>query len=84
MASAVDTPPRSRETVSAALIEASVELFADRLPDQVTGRDIAAQANRRMCVVSCRWHQFAKSGFKRDPAELWAKQWRQIMEGVIA
>ncbi|MDH3287693.1 MAG: nucleoid occlusion factor SlmA [Betaproteobacteria bacterium] len=46
--------------------------------------DIAAQANLLMCFVIGRWHQFAKSGFKRDPAELWAKQWRQIMEGVIA
>ena len=46
--------------------------------------DIAAQANLLMSFVTGRWHQFAKSGFKRDPAELWAKQWRQLMEGVIA
>jgi len=37
-----------------------------------------------MSVVMGRWHQFARSGFKRDPVELWAKQWRQLMEGVIA
>lgn len=46
--------------------------------------DVAAQANLIMSFVTGRWHQFAKSGFKRDPAELWAKQWRQLMEGVIA
>ena len=46
--------------------------------------DIAAQANLMMSFVTGRWHQFAKSGFKRDPVELWAKQWRQLMEGVIA
>ena len=46
--------------------------------------DIAAQANLMMSVVMGRWHQFARSGFKRDPVELWAKQWRQLMEGVIA
>lgn len=46
--------------------------------------DITAQANLLMSFVTGRWHQFAKSGFKRDPAELWAKQWRQVMEGVIA
>jgi TetR/AcrR family transcriptional regulator len=46
--------------------------------------DIAAQANLVMSFVAGRWHQFAKSGFKRDPAELWPKQWRQLMEGVIA
>ena len=26
----------------------------------------------------------AKSGFKRDPVELWPKQWRLLMEGAIA
>jgi TetR/AcrR family transcriptional regulator len=46
--------------------------------------DITAQANLLMSFVAGRWHQFAKSGFKRDPAELWARQWRQLMEGVIA
>jgi len=46
--------------------------------------DITAQANLLMSFVTGRWHQFAKSGFKRDPADMWAKQWRQAMEGVIA
>jgi TetR/AcrR family transcriptional regulator len=46
--------------------------------------DITAQANLIMSFVAGRWHQFAKSGFKRDPLELWAKQWRLLMEGVIA
>jgi len=46
--------------------------------------DIAAHANLLMCFVTGRWHQFAKSGFRRDPVELWAKQWRLLMEGVIA
>jgi TetR/AcrR family transcriptional regulator len=46
--------------------------------------DISAQANLLMSYVTGRWHQFAKSGFKRDPVELWPKQWRQLMEGVIA
>jgi TetR/AcrR family transcriptional regulator len=46
--------------------------------------DVAAQANLIISFVTGRWHQFAKSGFKRDPAELWPKQWRQLMEGVIA
>ena len=46
--------------------------------------DISAQANLIMSFVAGRWHQFAKSGFKRDPVELWARQWRQLMEGVIA
>lgn len=46
--------------------------------------DITAHANLLMSFVAGRWHQFAKSGFRRDPLELWAKQWRQVMEGVLA
>ena len=46
--------------------------------------DVTAHANLLMSFVTGRWHQFAKSGFKRDPVELWPRQWRQLMEGVIA
>lgn len=46
--------------------------------------DVVAQANTLMSFVTGRWHQYAKSGFKRDPAEFWAKQWKQLMEGVLA
>jgi TetR/AcrR family transcriptional regulator len=46
--------------------------------------DVTAHANLIMSFVAGRWHQFAKSGFRRDPLELWAKQWRLLMEGVIA
>jgi len=46
--------------------------------------DVAAQANLLMSFVTGRWHQFAKSGFRRDPVELWGKQWRQLLEGVMA
>jgi TetR/AcrR family transcriptional regulator len=45
--------------------------------------DISAQANLVMSFVVGRWHQFAKSGFRRDPLELWSRQWRQLMEGVL-
>src|SRR5690606_14053591 len=40
--------------------------------------DVGAQANLVMSFVTGRWHQFAKSGFRRDPAEMWPKQWRQL------
>jgi TetR/AcrR family transcriptional regulator len=46
--------------------------------------DISAQANLLMSFVTGRWHQFAKSGFRRDPAEMWPKQWRQLLDGIIA
>ena len=45
--------------------------------------DPAAQANALMSFVAGRWHQYAKSGFRRDPMEHWQKQWKQLMEGVL-
>ena len=36
--------------------------------------DVSARANLLMCYVVGRWHQFAKSGFKRDPMEYWEMQ----------
>ena len=46
--------------------------------------DLGAQANLCMSFIIGRWHQFSKSGFKRDPAEMWGKQWKQLMEGTLA
>ena len=37
--------------------------------------DPNAFANALMAFIVGRWHQFAKSGFKRTPNELWAAQW---------
>jgi TetR/AcrR family transcriptional regulator len=45
--------------------------------------DPAACANLVLSFVTGRWHQFAKSGFRRDPVELWPKQWQQLMQGVL-
>jgi TetR/AcrR family transcriptional regulator len=47
-----------------------------QIPEHV---DTAAHANLLLCFVVGRWHQFAKSGFKRDPLELWAEQWKQLI-----
>jgi TetR/AcrR family transcriptional regulator len=41
--------------------------------------DAAAHANLMLCFVIGRWHQFAKSGFKRDPLEAWPVQWKQLV-----
>jgi TetR/AcrR family transcriptional regulator len=46
--------------------------------------DAAACANVILAFVTGRWHQFAKSGFKRDPVEQWPKQWQQLMQGIAA
>jgi TetR/AcrR family transcriptional regulator len=44
--------------------------------------DISAQANMLMCYVAGRWHQFAKSGFTRDPMEFWEAQRKEIFSGA--
>ena len=46
-----------------------------------SGQDAGAQANRMMCYVIGRWHQFAKSGFKRDPLEYWEMQRQELLSG---
>jgi TetR/AcrR family transcriptional regulator len=40
-----------------------------------TTLDPNAYANAIMAFIVGRWHQFAKSGFKRGPNEMWAQQW---------
>ena len=37
--------------------------------------DPGPRANLFLCYVIGRWQQYAKSGFKRLPSELWEKQW---------
>lgn len=51
------------------------------IPQEV---DITAQANLLLCFVAGRWHQFAKSGFRRDPLEMWPRQWQQLLAGMAA
>jgi TetR/AcrR family transcriptional regulator len=58
--------------------------FAVTQQELAEDTDAAACANLILSFVTGRWHQYAKSGFRRDPVELWNRQWRQIMEGVAA
>jgi TetR/AcrR family transcriptional regulator len=39
----------------------------------------AAKANALLCYVIGRWHQFAKSGFKRKPTDQWERQWPLLL-----
>jgi TetR/AcrR family transcriptional regulator len=48
--------------------------FAITQNPALSGLDAAAHANTLMCFVTGRWHQFAKSGFRRDPLEFWEAQ----------
>jgi TetR/AcrR family transcriptional regulator len=47
-----------------------------RISEAQTGKqgDAEAQANLMVCYVLGRWHQFAKSGFKRKPTEFVQQQ----------
>jgi TetR/AcrR family transcriptional regulator len=47
-----------------------------RIAETQTGNksDTEAQANLMVCFVLGRWHQFAKSGFKRKPTEFVQQQ----------
>ena len=40
--------------------------------------DAGAEANLMLCYVVGRWHQFAKSGFKKNPAEGFERQWLRL------
>ena len=50
----------------------------------ITEKDISAtiepdaHANLLLSFVVGRWHQFAKSGFSRDPMQYWAAQWNEL------
>jgi TetR/AcrR family transcriptional regulator len=56
--------------------------FAANQQEITEGVDAGAQANLILCFVVGRWHQFAKSGFKRDPMDMWAVQWPRLRPAV--
>jgi len=43
------------------------------------GTEVDAKANLLLAFVIGRWHQFAKSGFNRDPMQHWPSQWRELV-----
>lgn len=44
--------------------------------------DAGSLANLLVCVVSGRWHQYVKSGFKRQPMDGWEKQRDRLLGGI--
>lgn len=46
--------------------------------------DPAAFANLIMSYVAGRWHQYAKSGFTRDPMQYWTDQWKALYMQYLA
>ncbi len=73
-------PPRGREEVSAALIDAAAELFADGIPALVSVRDIAARANVNHGLV----HQYfgSKDALIAATIEELARQRAEIVENA--
>jgi TetR/AcrR family transcriptional regulator len=60
------------ERIESALKQAlRVGVTQGALPETL---DVAAQANALLCYVIGRWHQYARSGFKKNPAEGLEKQ----------
>jgi TetR/AcrR family transcriptional regulator len=49
-----------------------------RPTDSRSPADPGPLANLLLCYVIGRWQQYAKSGFKRLPAEMWEKQWPRL------
>ena len=62
-----------------ATLKQSLRLAASQ--QELSEVDAAAQANLMMSFVVGRWHQFAKSGFKREPMEFWTVQGRALIKG---
>ena len=53
--------------------------FAASQNEVAAAADPAVRANLIMSCVIGRWHQFAKSGFKRDPLQHWNEQWQTLL-----
>ena len=59
---------RVEATLKQALRFAAGQNEIEPLPDP------SARANLMMSFIAGRWHQYAKSGFKRDPLQYWSEQ----------
>jgi len=60
-----------------ATLKQCLRVAATQVPEGAEGGAEAAgpHANALLCYVVGRWHQFAKSGFKRDPLDGFERQW---------
>lgn len=63
-------------------VEASLKQslrFAAQQGEITDAAEGVAHASMLLALVVGRWHQFAKSGFKRDPMTLWPEHWKSIV-----
>lgn len=57
-----------------AILRQCLRIAASQQAQPPVPEAVAAHANALMCFVLGRWHQFARSGFKRLPSEHWPLQ----------
>jgi TetR/AcrR family transcriptional regulator len=57
-----------------AVLRQCLRIAASQGADPALQDSVAAQANALICFVLGRWHQFARSGFRRAPTEYWPQQ----------
>ncbi len=57
-----------------AILRQCLRIAASQQAQPSAPEAVAAHANALMCFVLGRWHQFARSGFKRLPSEFWPLQ----------
>lgn len=57
-----------------AVLRQSLRIAASQQENPALQDTSAAHANAMICFVLGRWHQFARSGFKRLPTEYWQTQ----------
>jgi TetR/AcrR family transcriptional regulator len=62
-----------------ASLRQSLRLVTAGSPDEAEVRDAAAEANLLLCYVIGRWQLFAKTRFKRAPAEQWDAQKKLLL-----
>jgi TetR/AcrR family transcriptional regulator len=58
-----------------AALKQCLRVAATQPPQAESADDTGPHANALLCYVIGRWHQFAKSGFKRKPTEAFERQW---------
>jgi TetR/AcrR family transcriptional regulator len=49
-----------------------------------SGADFTALANLLMCYIVGRWQNYVKSGFSREPAAQWEKQWPMLRAACLS
>jgi len=72
---------RLEATLKQCLRVAATQGAASGTPGTDPALDPTPRANLLLCYVIGRWQQYAKSGFKRMPSELWEKQWPLLERG---